>query len=46
MVAIGAWSPQGNGRSGEFYCMYLIPIFVLIEPILAIFNFEMSSYEI
>ena len=21
MVAIEAWSPQGNGRSGEFYCI-------------------------
>ena len=23
MVAIGAWSPQGNGRSGEFYYIYI-----------------------
>ena len=26
MVAIGAWSPQGNGRSGEFYCIYIVAV--------------------
>ena len=25
VVAIGTWSPQGNGRSGEFYSTFKVP---------------------